>query len=552
MKKIIIKLQLFTYLFVFFLCAGVFAQSVPDAFVVDIEPSSFDVNEAVDMTIKAVDANGETLKTYEWDVFIEIKEIFDSTEYVLPNDGFYSFVAQDQWVKLFSKGLIIKKVGTYTIEVSDLIEPDIKGTITTIIGKKEDKEAKNINIISPVAWSVQNTETIDVLAKSIDLPNSTFQVYMNWIVVAQWVSTENWDISAYASWLKVWENELQIKIVDINSLVIGQSNVVKFTYQSITDNIFNGIDVLPWVNVKQWDKVTFNVQTNDQVTSVELRLSNGSSFPMDRITAGTFTKQVLMENYWDTQVSLSLMVAWNKKVYDNVKTLTVQENIGISNIRFYVDSVDKTKLTVMRTPIGQIAQYKFDYGDSPTNLTFSQTISVNEISIPNLNPDATYYVKISPMDSSSRMIWTPSQVEEIQPWHLWAWDAGPEDTPACIVKWINVYTGRVWSKYYLMRDEVPDVEKYVVYRSDRETNDLSKMQKVGETTLSRFEYPFNNSTYTDQYAFYAVTAVCTWGTSVQIDSVKKVQVWPMDNLILVLVLSGFIYVVFRLYNISTN
>jgi hypothetical protein len=43
----------------------VFGQGIPDAFVVEIDPSSFGVNENVDLTIKAVMSNGETVKDYE-------------------------------------------------------------------------------------------------------------------------------------------------------------------------------------------------------------------------------------------------------------------------------------------------------------------------------------------------------------------------------------------------------------------------------------------------------------------------------------------------------
>jgi hypothetical protein len=40
---------------------------------VSVSPSSFDVNVPVDMTIKAVKNNGDTVTTYLGDVFIEIE-----------------------------------------------------------------------------------------------------------------------------------------------------------------------------------------------------------------------------------------------------------------------------------------------------------------------------------------------------------------------------------------------------------------------------------------------------------------------------------------------
>jgi hypothetical protein len=63
-----------------------------------------------------------------------------------------------------------------------------------------------------------------------------------------------------------------------------------------------------------------------------------------------------------------------------------------------------------------------------------------------------------------------------------------------------------------------------VYRSDFETSDSSKMQKVGETTGTMFEYPFNKATKKEQYAFYLVEAACKDGTNLKIDNAKKIQV----------------------------
>ena len=81
----------------------------PDAFIVEVTPSSFDINQAVDITIKAVKADGTVIKEYQGDVFIEVEGIVDTADYTVPSDGLYTFLPQDQGVKLFSKGLSIKK-----------------------------------------------------------------------------------------------------------------------------------------------------------------------------------------------------------------------------------------------------------------------------------------------------------------------------------------------------------------------------------------------------------------------------------------------------------
>jgi hypothetical protein len=85
------------------------AATQPDAFIVEVTPSSFDVNQTVDLTIKAVTANGDVVKDYQGDIFIEIDGIVDTADYTVPSDGLYTFLPQDQGVRLFSKGLTIKK-----------------------------------------------------------------------------------------------------------------------------------------------------------------------------------------------------------------------------------------------------------------------------------------------------------------------------------------------------------------------------------------------------------------------------------------------------------
>jgi hypothetical protein len=102
-----------------------YAQQKPDSFIIDINPSNFDTSSLVDMTIKAVYADWKIAKEYQWDVFIEIEEFLDSADYIVPSDGFYTFMAQDQWTKLFSKWLSIKKEWTYTIKVSDLEDENV-------------------------------------------------------------------------------------------------------------------------------------------------------------------------------------------------------------------------------------------------------------------------------------------------------------------------------------------------------------------------------------------------------------------------------------------
>jgi len=50
------------------------------------------------------------------------------------------------------------------------------------------------------------------------------------------------------------------------------------------------------------------------------------------------------------------------------------------------------------------------------------------------------------------------------------------------------------------------------------------MQKVGQTTGTMFEYPFDKTSKKEKYAYYLVEAACKDGTNLKIDSAKKIQV----------------------------
>jgi hypothetical protein len=80
-------------------CFFSFALAVnPDSFIVSVDPATFDINQAVDLTIKAVTKNGDIVKDYQGMVMIEIEELLDNDDsHELPgNNGVYTFSVEDQ------------------------------------------------------------------------------------------------------------------------------------------------------------------------------------------------------------------------------------------------------------------------------------------------------------------------------------------------------------------------------------------------------------------------------------------------------------------------
>ena len=70
-------------------------------FVVQVSPTTTTINQAVDLTVKALDSDGNVVKDYVGDIFLDIASTdpansLDSQDYTLPSDGIYTFIPGDQ------------------------------------------------------------------------------------------------------------------------------------------------------------------------------------------------------------------------------------------------------------------------------------------------------------------------------------------------------------------------------------------------------------------------------------------------------------------------
>ncbi len=89
------------------------------------------------------------------------------------------------------------------------------------------------------------------MATAPSLPNAPYEIYINNNSVAQGMTNANGDISAYVSGITQGDNILQIKILNANNEVIGESEIISFGYQPIKDGVFTSIQIQPSGKIKQ-------------------------------------------------------------------------------------------------------------------------------------------------------------------------------------------------------------------------------------------------------------------------------------------------------------
>lgn len=540
--------KLFTLLTVsIFLVQSTYAASVA-SFVVEVNPSTAWINQAVDLTVKAVDSNGAVVKDYANNIFIEVPAIKDLQDVSLPSDGIYTFSAQDQWQKTFSKWLTIKAPGTYTVQVSDIENEAIKWQAQIVVqaGSTEPTTQGTMTISSPLPNATETNSTVSVVGNAW-VKNAKVEVMLNGTKVKEEQSNQNGDFTAFVTDLTPWQYTLKTVVKDVNNNILASSADIPFTYQAAQLGDIKAFDVLPSKTLKQWQKATFTVRVWNDTTSVELTLRSAwgkeMKLPLDKMQDGVFQKQLLMDTAETYTVSVAYSMGTEKKTQDNAATITVLEGKGIREVTYKIDPIDKTALALEWKPIGQVDYILVQYGTEKDALASSMVLTGTTWQLLGLDLwNKSYYMRLFPANEKGDIAWEPSDiilVEQLQ-----------GSAPVCRVEGIVVSTTKIWDQYFLTRTAAENAERYIIYRSDRPVRSIAEMQKVGETSDLKFPYPFDPQAKTEGYAYYAVVAVCQDGNAVQLWDAKKVKVWPATNAILLLLISWMIFGIYRMRKLS--
>ena len=65
--------------------------------------------------------------------------------------------------------------------------------------------------------------------------------------------------------------------------------------------------------------------------------------------------------------------------------------------------------------------------------------------------------------------------------------------------------------------------------------------------MPRFEYPFDAKAKEETYAYYSIEAVCTDWRKMMVSEANKVQVWPFEDMMLILIATVLLYLMYRIY-----
>ena len=549
---------------------GVTFAVSPDAFQIEVSPSSFAVNQAVDFTIKAI-KNKQVMKNYTGMVFMSVDGIAkDSasklklTDATISNGGILEMGLADQWVKKYTKGLLITKPGNFTVSVADFTQDTISWSTTVMVSSDFKAEVRNIQILSPSAWSEENQSTINVMATADTLPNARVQILLNDALAKETTTDANGLINDTISGLKVGTNVLQIKALSVTNEQVGSSEKLVFTYQGQSDNLLKSFTVTPNQNLKVWNKVRFELTTEDNVSSAKLIFPDNKEYPLDKEKDGLFSKELMLTQTGSLDIASDLSAGPTlSKKYDKMLTLEVADNTQIWEVKIQALTTLAGAIQLDWKVIGWSSPaYAIQYGLTKDDLAGTAITKETTATLSGFTYGKDYFFKIQPLNIQNIADGLPSDVLEFtMPIASWT---GPNQTalsasglemtpdhptaalPTCVVKNIKVSTQKIGNKYYLVRNKIENATKYLVYKSDFADN--SDKSFLGETELTRFEYPFEKTSKEDVYAYYTVEALCADGNKAVLTEAQKVKVGPVEDMMLILTLTMLGYLIYRLYS----
>ena len=549
---------------------GVTFAVSPDAFQIEVSPSSFAVNQAVDFTIKAI-KNKQVMKNYTGMVFMSVDGIAkDSasklklTDATISNGGILEMGLADQWVKKYTKGLLITKPGNFTVSVADFTQDTISWSTTVMVSSDFKAEVRNIQILSPSAWSEENQSTINVMATADTLPNARVQILLNDALAKETTTDANGLINDTISGLKVGTNVLQIKALSVTNEQVGSSEKLVFTYQGQSDNLLKSFTATPNQNLKVWNKVRFELTTEDNVSSAKLIFPDNKEYPLDKEKDGLFSKELMLTQTGSLDVASELSAGPTlSKKYDKMLTLEVADNTQIWEVKIQALTTLAGAIQLDWKVIGWSSPaYAIQYGLTKDDLAGTAITKETTATLSGFTYGKDYFFKIQPLNIQNIADGLPSDVLEFtMPIASWT---GPNQTalsasglemtpdhptaalPTCLVKNIKVSTQKIGNKYYLVRNKIENATKYLVYKSDFADN--SDKSFLGETELTRFEYPFDKTSKEDVYAYYTVEALCADGNKAVLTEAQKVKVGPVEDMMLILTLTMLGYLIYRLYS----
>ena len=294
-------------------------------------PSSARTDEAIDVTIRAVDASGNTATGYRGSIIFATDYIAD----IVPMPGrSIAFTADDSGEKKFSKGVTFKKAGKQKLFVSD-VTADIVGEVSILVeagngGTTTSNET--LTVITP-----ENNATItgdSVMISGTTRKNSRVAISLNGSDLGTVVSDDTGLFTKEVTGVSQENNILKVSLLDADNAVLASAPDVTFT-KSVSSSSIYGVTITPSTTVQPSTNVTINIEAVAGLTDVTATL-DGTQLKATEGASGKYSVSTIAPQKpgsYPINVSAKTLTA-GTTTRDAAATLTVEAalaNTGTTN-----------------------------------------------------------------------------------------------------------------------------------------------------------------------------------------------------------------------------
>lgn len=241
-------------------------------FDITTTPSKVKIWEAIDITIKALDKDGNIVKNFEWEVLIFSQSDPKAEFPGVLSENTYKFKAADAGQVKFENAVKFTKAGIQDINVYDTSNEDVFGLWEVEVSAGSSTEQKwDITITAPENGITLGSNTVKVTGTT--LKNHNIQVILNTDKISKTISNGEWYFEVNLTSVPNGENSIQAKILNADEKVIGESSKTLFRIEASAPQ-FKSIKISPEGEVV-WEKILdVEVIATNGLTEVNILLND--------------------------------------------------------------------------------------------------------------------------------------------------------------------------------------------------------------------------------------------------------------------------------------
>ncbi len=495
-----------------------FAQSTTTTTLWGFEltvPAEVIVNEAFDVTVKALDTNGQKFSTYEGTVYFDIEGGSASDIFPFNDDNeWYKFTLSDQGEHTFQKWFTIKKPGKYTIVVFEVdtnktLEKEAEVTVVD----KWGTEPTNTDVVINEPSTNTTVSTKKVTVSGTSKPTSSINIKLNGTKIKTVQTNTEGKFSVDDIWdLKEGENQIIAEVLDGNGAITGTSTTTTIKYSTeapkLTSLVVDGGE-----EFFAKSSIKFIGKGDQNLKLVQVRVGDKTvELTQDTSELGTYTGMFETSEFEgeftaDVLVESQLGVKAEQKNMAKFRTVTAK----IENVKIEATADKKVRFTFDITPnLARIKFFKIKYGNASEKYTKEVvTFAKDQIKeegkytwyIPDMQP-GEYFSTIIALDENK--IDTPVNSGEQ------TFTITLDAAPTCFIEKVSgIRVDRTSDTYSTIRwDKLNDASAYQIFKRDAS----GKFAMIDEVTTNEYRVNIDTKSREITYEDFQVRGICKNGT----------------------------------------